>query len=285
LEQTKTVSFKPDTTPFLSRFRRRRDEKRSILSIGLDPALPEQRSADTIPESFVNPDENKTRLDFCIGVIEQTSDYCCAYKVNQQYTIGLSSDDHRMLAKRIQEAGCISILDYKLNDIPSTVDSALFHISRQGYDALTFNPFLGNLANTVKTSRSLPNPLGVIVLALPSNPESSKFVKAAGLKGSPLYRVIAQEVKSCGAEGCVVSAADYVTESDVVAIRKIVGRQTLFLVVGVGAQLGNPRKVVRASGENTLVNVGRRIIYTHDPKAQARTYNTSFNQLLGRQVG
>ena len=43
----------------------------------------------------------------------------------------------------------LSILDYKLNDISDTTESGIFHISESGYDAITFNPFAGNLLEVV----------------------------------------------------------------------------------------------------------------------------------------
>jgi len=259
-------------------------EKDSVLCVGLDPALPWQRSTNIIPVRYIDEgDENKSRLGFCVSLVEETSDYCVAFKPNQQYVAGFTSLDHQALTNAIAKAGCISILDYKLNDIGDSIESAMFHIKKWGYDAITFNPFLGNLEGAVNLAHSTERKLGVIVLTLTSNPESARYQKQMNLNGKPLYLALAEDVKKYGADGCVVGATGHVTAEEIRTIRTAVGDDKIFLVPGVGAQKGDPQKVVE-SGGNVLINVSRDVIYSQSPREKARDYAELFRGLGARLI-
>jgi orotidine 5'-phosphate decarboxylase subfamily 2 len=254
-------------------------EKRSILCVGLDPALPSQRKSNVIPSKYFDEgDENKSRLDFCLSLVDSTSRYCIAFKPNQQYVAGFTSQDHRKLSDAIRAAGCVSILDYKLNDIGDSVESAVFHIKKWGYDAITFNPFLGNIESTVKLAHSGEQRLGVIVLTLTSNPETVRYQKEAELDGKPFYLAVAEDVRKCEADGCVVGATGHVTVAEIKAIRNAAGADKIFLVPGVGTQRGDPQKVIEAGG-NILINVSRDIDYAESPETKAKEYAELFRSL------
>ncbi|MEM3004814.1 MAG: orotidine 5'-phosphate decarboxylase / HUMPS family protein, partial [Candidatus Bathyarchaeia archaeon] len=139
--------------PFLEKVQLTQRERRSLLCVGLDPALPAQRREHTIDRRYLEgADENEARLSFCLEIIEATKDYACAFKPNQQYVLGWTGEDHGRLTSAIHESGAVSILDCKLGDIGDTNASALYHIRRWGYDAITFNPLLGNLKGTVESA-------------------------------------------------------------------------------------------------------------------------------------
>lgn len=258
--------------------------KNNVLCVGLDPALPSQRSSNVIPSRHIDErDENKSRLSFCLSLIEETSGYCVAFKPNQQYVAGFTADDHRRLTSAVEAAGCFSILDYKLNDIGDTVESAIFHIKRWGYDAMTFNPFLGNLEGTVKLAHSGERNLGVIVLTLTSNPEAVRYQKETMLNGKPFYLAVAEDVRKYDGDGCVVGATGHVTADEIKAIRAAVGIGKVFLVPGVGAQKGDPQKVIE-SGGNVLINVSRDVIYSESPREKAKEYAELFRTLGAKLV-
>lgn len=267
-------------TDFIKRYSRFSEGKNSILCVGLDPALPKQRSQNTISGKYLQKaDENEARLQFCLDIIDQTKDFCCAYKPNQQYLWGFTKNQHKTLTKAIHNAAALSILDYKLNDIGATIDSALFHIHECGYDAITFNPLLGNLQTTIKTAHAYEPPIGILALTLTSNPEAIKYQIQAIIGGRFLYVAIAEDVKRHGADGCVIGATGHVTETDMKSIRARVGKDKLFLIPGIGAQKGDAEKVIETAGKNTLINVGRAIIYSRNPAENAEKYNKTFNRL------
>lgn len=261
------------------------EKKMSVLCVGLDCALPKQRSKNTIASSYLEVlDENEARLNFCLDIIEQIKDYGIAAKPNQQYAVGFTKEQHRRLTDAIRKNQMVSILDYKLNDIGDTVDSGIFHLAECGYDAITFNPLPGNLEETVRlaheSARKLRGyELGIIVLTLMSNPEAEKYMKEATINDNPLYVAIADDVRKYKADGCVVGATGHVTEDNIKEIRAVVGEDKVFLVPGIGVQKGDPEKIIRAGGRNILINVGRDIIYSSNPKERAQEYRQMFNEI------
>jgi orotidine-5'-phosphate decarboxylase len=51
------------------------------------------------------------------------------------------------------------------------------------------------------------------------------------------------------------------------------------LVPGIGAQSGDPEKVIRAGGTNILINVGRDIIYSANPRRKSEEYCQLFRRI------
>lgn len=78
-------------TDFLEKYRNVRDEKNSVLCIGLDP-LP----------SEVNEEEI---LHYCLDLVEKTSDYAAAFKPNSQFLLfNLRVRELRELTREIHRA-------------------------------------------------------------------------------------------------------------------------------------------------------------------------------------
>lgn len=257
--------------------------KNSILCVGLDPALPQQRESNVIPSKYLDrDDENEARLKFCLELLDETADFCVAAKPNEQYLRGFTTNQHRKLTDSIRKRGLLSIYDCKLGDIRDTAESALFYYHKWGYDAITFNPFPGNIAEVVRIAHSYDPQIGIIVLTLMSNPEAETFMKNATIARTPVYLRIASDVKKHGADGCVVGATGHVTEKNIMSIRKRAGSDKVILVPGIGAQKGDPEKVVKAGGQNILINVGRDIIYSVNPGKKAEEYCRLFNEIRNK---
>jgi orotidine-5'-phosphate decarboxylase len=266
--------------PFKEKYLAACDRKQSVLCVGLDPAVSHQRETNVIPQSYLTrSNENEARLRFCLDIVESTKRFCCAYKPNQQYVASFNDNDHQTLTLAIKKTGSLAILDYKLNDIGSSVESALYHIHKWGYDAVTFNPFLGNIETIVGKAHQEKYALGIIVLVLTSNTEAMRYQKAATIHNKPLYLAIAEDVIKYKADGCVVGATGHITQEEVKSVRNVVGEHVVFLVPGIGTQRGDPLKAIRACGKNVLINVGRDLIYSKDPAAKACEYNDLFNKL------
>lgn len=270
-------------TEFQEKVRAAQKHKDSVLCVGLDPALPGQRKGQVIPDKYVGSDENSSRLRFCLDIIERTNQYASAYKPNFQYILGFASREHETLVNAIKKADAVAILDCKLNDIGDTMESALFHFSRWGYDAVTFNPFLGNLAQTVRYAHLLKPQVGIICLVLTSNPEAVAYQKRATIDGESVFLATAREVHEADADGAVVGATGHITTMDIKAIRQALGQDVVMLVPGVGTQKGDPEKVVQSAGSQLVLNVGRDIIYSDNPQRVAEEYCRMFRNLTGRQ--
>ncbi|RLI94303.1 MAG: orotidine-5'-phosphate decarboxylase [Candidatus Altiarchaeales archaeon] len=251
---------------FLDIYQKIRDEKDSILCIGLDP--PPEEFSEKEPEDILN---------FCLKIVEDTSEYACAYKPNTQFLLFPLNLKHlRELNSKIHKEKSVSILDHKLSDIGSSNKSAIFWINKAKFDAFTFSPFSGNVRETIEIAHKYN--LGVFVLTLMSNFESRWIQKDANLNGRPLFKEIAIRAENAQADGLVMGATDNVDEDDIRDVRKIVDNEVILLFPGIGAQGGNIPKIMKNSGNNILINVSRAIILDNDPKNKAR----EFYEIIGR---
>lgn len=263
---------------FLEKFQKAKAEKNSILCIGLDPAVPRLREKNVIPaERLKGKEENDAKLDFCLDLLEKISGFACAAKPNMQYVMDFTKQQHQQLNKAIHDKGMISILDHKLGDIGASNQSGMFNIKEFGYDAITYNPFSGNIEETMKFAGQ--HGLGIIVLTLMSNPEAIFFMKDAQIQGKPGYMFIAEKAKEFAVDGAVIGATGHVTVEEIKQIRQIIGDDKIIFFPGVGAQGGDAAKVIEAGGDNILINVGRGIMYADDPAKAAKKYNDLFNSM------
>jgi orotidine 5'-phosphate decarboxylase subfamily 2 len=233
--------------------------KKSNLCVGLDPR-PKQVPMDSI-------------FEFCIDIVEKTSDSCFCYKPNTQYILPLKFSEVKDLNEFIHEKGCLSISDHKLSDIGSTNEAALYWLSRMGFDAVTYSPFPGNIEETIKKAESYN--LGVITLTLMSNSEADFFMKSI-VQGKPGYEWICEQVAAYNGLGAVVGATCNV--EDIKKIHSLLKDQVI-LSPGVGAQ-GGGLDIVRIFRERTIVNVSRDIITHEDPGKRAHFYQQFINDVL-----
>lgn len=233
-------------------------EKKSQLCVGLDPR-PEMVQLNSLYE-------------FCVDIVEKTSDYCFCYKPNTQYIMPLGFSEIKNLNKYIHEKGCISISDHKLSDIGSTNKAALHWLSEMGFDAVTYSPFPGNIKETIQNGKTCN--LGVITLTLMSNPEADFFMKGV-VQGRLGYEFIAEQIVKYDGLGAVVGAT-----CDGEDIRKIhsVLKDQLILSPGVGAQ-GGGLDIVRIFKERTIINVSRDIITRENPGERAKYYQELINEV------
>jgi orotidine-5'-phosphate decarboxylase len=244
-------------------------EKETLLCVGLDPALPAQRS-----KNVMSSDD---RLEFMRRIILYVAPYASAIKMNRQYLVGLTIDEIRQLNILIHQNNMLSIVDHKLGDIGSSNASAVFWFKEEGFDAFTFSPFGGNVIEATKAAHS--KGLGIIVLTLMSNPEAS-FQKTATFNEQPLFHHIASLCNKAKSDGVVIGATDNIASQDVSEIKNILKYKAIALVPGIGAQGGNAKKILYHFGEKTLVNVGRSIIYSDFPEARAKEFQDILNNQL-----
>ncbi len=253
---------------FYEKYLKTREEKESILCIGLDPATKEQRKEDVMPEKY-----NQNIIQFCIDIIEETGEHACAFKINSQYMLFTTTlKEQQELNKTVKKAGCLSILDHKLGDISSTNNAAMYWIRKAGYDAFTYSPFPGNIHKA--TAEAHNNDLGIFVLTLMTNPEAETYQKKAHVEGVSLYEKIAFDSRNADADGLVVGTTSHINESDLMKIKALSGENTIYLNPGVGKQQGDIGKVYNILGENLLINVSRAIIYDQSPEKKADEYKT-----------
>ena len=246
-------------------------KKNSLLCIGLDPAEPEQRSQDTIPPGT-------SKIDWCLSIIDQVAPFAAAIKPNRKYIKGMPREQVKLITDRIHKHGMIAIIDSKITDIGETNDAAFFHAQQEGFDAITFAPFAGNMKEAVAQAHA--RQLGLIALVLMSNPEFEQ-IKNATVNGMKAYEFFATQVKEHDADGMVIGAPNgknHVTKSDVKRVKEIAGNKVV-LMPGIGAQGGDAKEIIEIFGDNTIANVGRAVIYAENPAQEAEKYKKMLNRL------
>ncbi len=231
------------------------DDKKSRLCVGLDPAPREMRK---------NYTTDKRILDFCLEIVEETSEHAVLYKPNLQYIMPLSRREMVELNKKIHENDALSILDLKLSDIGSTNKASLYWIKKMGFDSFTYSPFPGNIIETGKNARS--HDLGVFVLTLMSNPEARYFMKSK-IDGKIAYEFISERINEIDGNAVIGATCE---REDLLRISSILRGDRFVLVPGIGVQKG--RMDILKIFKNTVVNVGRSIIYSEKPEEEAEEY-------------
>jgi len=234
----------------------------SILCAGLDPAEPEQGRSPSLPKGA-------SKVDWSIRFVEKIAPFCAAVKINRNYIKDLSRDETRRLVKKIHDHGMIAIDDSKLADIGDTNDSGFYHAAAEGFDAVTYAPFPGNVAEAAKQAHA--HGVGLIVLVVMSNPEfeAIKNAKFGSKKG---YEYFSEQVRSADADGVVLGAPsekNRIREEELREVRSIVGDR-LVLMPGIGAQGGEAGPLLRLFGDRVIANVGRAILYAPKPEDEAR---------------
>ncbi|MCK5184369.1 MAG: orotidine 5'-phosphate decarboxylase, partial [Candidatus Heimdallarchaeota archaeon] len=204
-------------------------------------------------------------------------DYCCAIKPNNQYIFHMGLKSYQKMNKMIHDQGLVSILDQKIGDIGSTNDSGFYWMNEMGFDAVTYSPFAGNIAESLNSANQVG--MGLITLTLMSNPDAIYFMKNAIIDGQKGYEFIAGKMKELKGDGIVVGATGHVTADDLEKIRELAGNDVVMLIPGIGKQQGDLKKVIQFGGENVLLNVGRAILYSENLMESAKKYNVQFNDV------
>lgn len=250
--------------------------KNSILCVGLDPAEPGQRT-DFVWERLT---QGISKLDACIDFVTEVAPNAAAIKLNRNYVKDFSRNEMRRLNDHIHALGMLSIDDCKLADIGETNDAAFFHAVAEGFDAVTYAPFPGNLREA--TIQAQKRGLGLIALVLMSNPE---FENVKNLKTPTgfYYEHLAQEVAAAGTDGVVIgapSSKNHLRAEELDRVKEL-APHALVLMPGVGAQGGEADAVIRRFGDRVIANVGRAIMYAENAAQEAAKYRNLFQKSRG----
>ena len=85
---------------------------------------------------------------------------------------------------------------------------------------------------------------------------------------------------SANSDGNVIGATEHITSEEISELHKTLGKNRIALIPGVGAQGGNAKKILFHFERNSLVNVGRAIIYSENPIIEAQKYRDILNNQL-----
>ncbi len=231
------------------------EKNKSMICLGLD--LDPKRMPPDYAKSI------KTMYDFALRIIDQTSDFVCAYKPNLAFYESLGPEGLsllRSIVERIPEEIPV-VLDGKRADIGNTAS----HYAEALYGKLnaswvTLNPYMGY--DSMRPFLEYKD-RGVFVLCLTSNSGSKDF-QHLDVGGKPLYRIVAEKVDFWNKDhncGLVVGA----TQPEELKEMREVAREMPLLIPGVGAQGGSLEKAAVYGTANfkkrAMINVSRSVLY------------------------
>ncbi|PWI49009.1 hypothetical protein CEE45_03585 [Candidatus Heimdallarchaeota archaeon B3_Heim] len=246
---------------FLDLLNKSKQESKSQICVGLDLAAFGTREQYTLKKE-------QDKVVVLLNLIENLYSRCCAFKINRQYILDLTSPEIQQITQASHKHSRPIIIDHKLSDIGSTNRQAIQHFAKEGFDAFTASPFPGNVQNLCETAHN--SDLAVILLILMSNPEAI-WMKKAYIEKVPVFQfnaILANEF----ADGVVIGATGHVTNENLHTIKSEISGKVV-LAPGVGAQGGDVKSLVNIFHKDVIFNVGRSIIYQDDPLQVLQSYN------------
>ena len=236
--------------------------KQSFLCVGLDTDISK------IPAHLLQ--EEDPVFSFNKAIIDATSSYCVAYKINTAFYEAMGVKGWMALEKTIRyiPSTHFTIADAKRGDIGNTSDQyAKAFFEALPFDAVTVAPYMGE--DSVKPFLQYEGKWA-IVLGLTSNKGAADFEMLALSKGnesasnaSLLFEQVLQTVQLWGSQDNLMFVVGATHPEEFLNIRRIVPNHFL-LVPGVGAQGGSLKdiceKALNQEG-GILVNASRSILY------------------------
>ena len=239
-------------------------KKKSFLCVGLDTDI------ERIPKHLLN--EEDPIFAFNKAIIDATSQYCVAYKINTAFYEARGIEGWQSMQKTLDyiPKDIFTIADAKRGDIGNTVNQyAKAFFENMDFDSITVSPYMGE--DSVKPFLKYKNKW-VILLALTSNQSSQDFELQNLENGQKLYEKVLETSKNWASSENLMYVVGATQAQHLKEIRKIVPKHFL-LIPGVGAQGGSLEEVVKyGMSENCdlLINSSRGIIYAGQDKGFAQ---------------
>ncbi|MBD3159810.1 MAG: orotidine 5'-phosphate decarboxylase [Candidatus Lokiarchaeota archaeon] len=240
---------------------------RLVIGLDLTPKLPLTSEAAWGTE--------KARLESeARKIIELTSDYAVAYKINRHLMLPLGLFDRiPSIIDTIHDQALIAIMDCKLNDIGNSNEMIANHYFDAGFDAIIANPLVGwdgGLKRVFEIAEKKKR--GVITLSYMSHPAADEGYGLMVAKDEkkknhePLYLSFARKARQWGADGTIVGAT---YPEKIREIRQVLGDEMPILSPGVGAQGGDAKTAIESGA--SYVIVARSIVNADDPASVAES--------------
>ena len=237
-------------------------QKNSLVCVGLDTDI------EKIPSFLLA--EMDPLYSFNKAIIEATSDYVAAYKLNIAFYESLGIPGWELLERTLSliPSNVLVIADAKRADIENTARKyAETYLQTYNFDAITVIPYMG--MDSVTPFLEYED-RGVFIVCLSSNAGSTDFQFLQVEGDEPLYMKVAQKAVSWnflyGNCGLVVGGTH---TSEIEEIRAATTGLP-FLIPGIGSQGGNLEHVVThgtdADGLGAIINSSRTILYGSSEK-------------------
>lgn len=213
----------------------------------------------------------KNLIEYSFSVVDQTREFCVAYKPNLAFFEEWGSEGFIWLEKLLEHIGDqhIIICDAKRGDIGNTAKHyANAYFETFGFDAITLNPFLGS--DSLLPFLQFPNK-GIYVLCQTSNKSAPQLQQNTSSK----VIEICEELDNNNI-GLVVGATNSKGMKSIRTKTKLP-----FLIPGIGAQGGNLQEIISINKEfkfETIINVSRAIIFSESISSTAEQYNNMINE-------
>jgi len=245
-------------------------KKQSMLCVGLDSDIKK------IPNCF---EKNCAGLfEFNKTIIEQTKDFCSAYKINFAFYEQYGSEGFDVIEKTLQiiPEDIFTIADAKRGDIGNTslaYSNSVFNYFN--FDSVTVNPYMGldSISPFLEDKSKF-----VFLLALTSNNGSNDFQRLLS-DGKPIFQYVIEKTSKVFTNknlGFVIGATH---PKELEILRNIIPEHTI-LIPGVGTQGGDITAVRKANGNSlALINVSRAIIYPNDTDISFNDFARTVNDI------
>ncbi|MFC2084374.1 orotidine-5'-phosphate decarboxylase [Bacteroidota bacterium] len=226
------------------------------ICVGLDTDI------NKIPSKFLKSQDPV--FEFNKAVIDSTSEYAAAYKLNLAFYEKVEKSNYETLHKTIDYIPdqFLVIGDGKKGDIGNTMQKYAQLIYKEyKFDACTLNPLMGY--DSINPFLDYSDKLN-FVISLTSNIGSSDFEKLKMADGSFLFQLIIKKVSEWDKNNnlAIVFGA---TKIDELRENIPLFKNLSVLLPGVGTQGGNLEEVVRLflknNKEDYLINISRSLIY------------------------
>lgn len=228
--------------------------KQSYLCTGLDTQM------EKLPSVFSK--NGQGLVDFNRNIIDATSDYSVAYKINTAFYEQYGKAGWEWMEETLHHlpSNTLKIADAKRGDIGNTSSMyAKAFFETLPFDAITVAPYMGE--DSLRPFLEFKDKW-VICLALTSNVGHADF-QLGEYEGKKLYERVIETVCKWGSEENLMFVVGATRAKSVEEIRAIIPNHFL-LVPGVGAQGGSLKDITTAAANEDmglLVNSSRGILY------------------------
>jgi orotidine-5'-phosphate decarboxylase len=204
-------------------------------------------------------------LDEAQKVINETSSYMCAIKLNFHLIIPLGLEQLRSLNDSISRYQLPVIADIKLNDIDNTNRVATEYLWNSGFSAVIVNPFVGysgGLDVVLRRAKELEK--GIIVLAYMSHKAADEGYGLVLQNNKTMFDLFLERTNEWNADAVIVGST---RPERIHYARDKLASEIKIISPGSGAQGGDAISSLN-SGSDYLI-VGRSIVEAENPKAEA----------------